>query len=176
MRRLIKVCWVFSVALAIGPYADPAFAQKWPEKPIHLIVPFGPGSFPDIVARLLSQKMSEGLGQPVVVENRVGAGGNIGTEAVVRARPDGYTLLLNTVANAINKSLYRKLSFDPVKDLTPISQVASVSNVLVVPASLNANSLPELLDLALKRRPGLSFASGGNGTTCMGVRRRRWFE
>ena len=165
MRRLIKVCWAFSVALAIGPYAGPAFAQKWPEKPIHLIVPFGPGSFPDIVARLLSQKMSEGLGQPVVVENRVGAGGNIGTEAVVRARPDGYTLLLNTVANAINKSLYRKLSFDPVKDLTPSSQIASVSNVLVVPASLNANSLPELLDLALKRRPGLSFASGGNGTT-----------
>ena len=165
MRRFIKVCLALSVALVIGPYAGPALAQKWPEKPIHLIVPFGPGSFPDTVARLLGQKMSEGLGQPVVVENRVGAGGNIGTEAVVRARPDGYTLLLNTVANAINKSLYRKLTFDPVKDLTPISQIASVSNVLVVPSSLNANSLPELLDLARKRRPELSFASGGNGTT-----------
>lgn len=165
MRTLTRAPAAALHALLIGLLSAPVFAQAYPDKPIRLIVPFAAGSFPDIVARVVGQKMSEGLGQPVVVDNRVGAGGNIGTEAVVTAKADGYTVLLHTVANAINRSLYRKLSFDPLKDLTPVSQIASVDNVLVVPSTLNVSTLGEFLDLARKRQPSLTFASGGNGTT-----------
>ena len=166
MRSSIRVTAAALCALLTGLLAGtPVLAQTYPDKPIRLIVPFAAGSFPDTVARIVGQKMSEGLGQPIVVDNRAGAGGNIGTEAVVTAKPDGYTVLLHTVANAINKSLYRKLSFDPVKDLAPVSQIASVDNVLVVPPSLNVSTLAEFLDLARRRQPPLTFASGGNGTT-----------
>lgn len=154
-----------AIALSALLAAAGASAQSFPERPIKLVVPFGAGSFPDIVARVVSEKMSVGLGQPVVVENRVGAGGNIGTEVVVKAKPDGYTLLLHSVANATSKALYGNLSFDPLKDLKPISQFTAVGNVLVVNPALPANNLTELLELAKKRPNGLSYASGGNGTT-----------
>lgn len=140
-------------------------AQGYPDKPVRLIVPFGAGSFPDVVARTVGQKMAEGLGQPVVIDNRVGAGGNIGSEAVVKAAPDGHTILLHTVANAINKSLYRNLSFDPVRDLAPVGQIAVAANVLAVPPSLGVTTFGDFLARARTRRPELAFASGGNGTT-----------
>lgn len=142
-----------------------ASGQSFPDHPIRLVVPFGAGSFPDIVARVVSEKMSVSLSQPVVVENRVGAGGNVGTEVVVKARPDGYTLLLHSVSNATSKALFSNLSFDPLKDLKPITQFASVGNVLVVYPALPASNLVELLELARQRPNGLSYASGGNGTT-----------
>ncbi len=148
-----------SVLLAPG-----ARAQTWPERPVKIVVPFAAGSFPDIVARVVGEKMAVGLKQPVVVENRPGAGGNLGTEAVVRAAPDGYTLLLHSVANATSKGLYRNLSFDPLKDLKPVTQLAYVGNVLVVSPAVPATSLPQLLELA-KGGKGLAYASGGNGTT-----------
>ena len=153
------------VALATLSFTAGAFAQTWPDRPIKLIVPFGPGSFPDIVARVVGEKMSANLGQPIVVDNRPGAGGNLGTEAVVRSKPDGYTLLLHSVANATSKALYINLSFDPLKDLKPVTQLAGVGNVLVVSPSLPVSKLSELIELANKNPNGLSFASGGNGTT-----------
>lgn len=142
-----------------------ASAQTFPDKPIRLIVPFGVGSFPDIVARIVGEKMSVNLGQQIVIDNRAGAGGNLGTELVVRAKPDGYTLLLHSVANATSKGLYPNLNFDPLKDLKPITQLAGVGNVLVVNPALPVNNLAELLELAKKRPMGLSYASGGKGTT-----------
>jgi tripartite-type tricarboxylate transporter receptor subunit TctC len=160
-RRKSLLCIAIALATAAGGVAAQSI---WPERPVRLIVPFAAGSFPDIVARVVADKMAVGLKQPVVVDNRAGAGGNIGTEAVVKATPDGYTLLLHTVANATSKALYRNLSFDPLKDLKPITQLASVGNVLVVHPSTPANSLKELLELSAKRQ-GLSYASGGNGTT-----------
>ena len=152
-------------ALALAFASSGAFAQAWPDRPIRLIVPFAAGSFPDTVARVVGDKMAAGLKQPVVVDNRAGAGGNVGSEAVAKAAPDGYTLLLHTVANATSKGLYRNLSFDPLKDLKPITQLVALGNVLVVPPTLPVSSLKELLDLAGKRPQGLAYASGGNGTT-----------
>jgi len=159
---LINCTATLAIALFVAVGAN---AQSFPDRPIKLVVPFGAGSFPDIVARVVSEKMSIGLGQPVVVENRLGAGGNIGTEVVVKARPDGHTLLLHSVANATSKALYGNLSFDPLTDLRPITQFAGVGNVLVVNPSLPVNNLAELIDLSKKRPSGLSYASGGNGTT-----------
>jgi tripartite-type tricarboxylate transporter receptor subunit TctC len=121
----------------------------------------GPGSTTDLLGRLVAERLGERLGQPVVVENRPGAGGNIGAEAAARAPADGYTLLLGPAStNAINPSLYRNLRFDPIRDFAP---VASVSNVLVVPPQLLARTVPELIELARKR--DLTFASGGAGGT-----------
>ena len=165
MRKGLGFAAMLALVLAASIGAGPSLAQAYPDRPVKLVVPFGPGSFPDIVARVVGQKMGDNLGQPLVVDNRVGAGGNLGTEAVTAAKADGYTVLLHTVANAINRSLYRKLNHDPLRDLVPVSQLASVGNVLVVPASLGVSSMAEFLALAKKRRPGLSFASGGNGTT-----------
>ena len=159
-RRHLLACAAFGLAFA----SFGACAQSWPDRPIRLIVPFAAGSFPDIVARVVGEKMAAGLKQPVVIDNRAGAGGNIGTEAVVKAAPDGYTLLLHSVANATSKGLYRNLSFDPLKDLKPITQLAYVGNVLAVSSSVPATTLAQLLELA-KRPQGLTYASGGNGTT-----------
>ena len=130
-----------AIALSALLMASGASAQSFPDRPIKLVVPFGAGSFPDIVARVVSEKMSAGLSQPVIVENRLGAGGNVGTEVVVKARPDGYTLLLHSVANATSKALYSNLSFDPLKDLKPITLFAGVGIVLVVNPALPANNL-----------------------------------
>lgn len=143
-----------------------ALGQKdaYPSRPIRLIVPFGPGSTTDILARLVAQKLTDQLGQPVVAENRVGAGGNIGTEVAARATADGYTLLLGAAStNAVNPSLYSNLRFDPIRDFTPVVHVASVTNVLVVHPDLPVRSVPDLI--ALAKRQDLSYASGGAGGT-----------
>jgi tripartite-type tricarboxylate transporter receptor subunit TctC len=117
-------------------------AARYPTKPIRLIVPFGPGSTTDLLGRLVAEKLGERVGQPVVVENRPGAGGNIGAEVAARAPADGYTLLLGPAStNAINPSLYKNLRFDPIRDFAPIALVASVTNVLVVPPQLPARTV-----------------------------------
>ena len=152
-------------AAALLSYS-PAIAQEdaYPSRPIRLIVPFGPGSTTDILARLVAQKLTDQLGQPVVAENRVGAGGNIGTEVAARAAADGYTLLLGAAStNAINPSLYSSLRFDPIRDFAPVVHVASVTNVLVVHPDLPVTSVPDLI--ALAKRQDLSYASGGAGGT-----------
>ena len=142
-----------------------AHAQQFPSKPIKIIVPFPAGGTVDFLARVVSSKRSDALGQSVLVENIAGAGGNIAAETVAKAAPDGYTLLMGSEVVAINTSLYSKLSYDPVKDLAPITLVGTVPNILIVNPSLPANSVKELITLATKTPGKISFASTGQGTS-----------
>ena len=152
-------------ALALGANGL-ALAQNFPSKPIRIVVPWAPGGATDVIARVLGQKLGERLGQPVIVENKAGAGGNIGSAAFIREAADGHTLLMGTSStNAINPSLYKDLPFDPVKDFTPIMLVATVPNVLVVPANSRFNSVDDVVKAA-KAEPGkISYGSGGNGSS-----------
>jgi tripartite-type tricarboxylate transporter receptor subunit TctC len=160
---------VFLITLALigSIVAQPltAHGQDYPTKPIRWVVPFPPGGAMDVIARTLGQKMSESLGQQLVVDNRPGAGGLIGSDLVAKAAPDGYTMLIVSVGQAVNPSLYPKVPFDSIKDFEPVSLVAIVPNVLVVNPSVKANSVTDLIALA-KARPGkLTYASAGNGTS-----------
>jgi tripartite-type tricarboxylate transporter receptor subunit TctC len=141
-------------------------AQTYPSKPVKMIVPFEPGGATDILARLLSAELTTLLGQQFVVENRSGAGGNIGSNLVAKGAPDGYLLLFGAAGNiAINPSLFKNMPYDPVSDLTAIAPMASTMNVLVVNPNVSAKSVTELINLA-KQQPGkLTFASSGNGST-----------
>jgi len=140
-------------------------ADRWPDRPIHFVVPYPAGGPLDAVARLTAQKVSADLGQPIVVENRPGAGGNIGAEYVARAAPDGYTLLLGAVAtHAINPTLYAHIPYDAQKDFEPVTQIASTPNVLIVNPSLPVHSVREFIAYA-KAHPGaLNFGSGSTGS------------
>ena len=140
-------------------------AQTWPAKPVRIVVPFTPGGGLDIQARMFAKKYYETLGQTCVVDNRTGAGGLIGAEAVARAAPDGYTILFSSASLAVNVSLYKKLAFDPVKDLDPVSWVSSVPLVLTVHPSVPVRSVPELVALAKKRAGQFNASSNGVGTT-----------
>ena len=153
-------------ALAALAVAAPAHAQGYPAKPVRMIVAYPPGGGTDIVGRVVAQKLGELLGQSVVVENRGGASGNIGTELAAHAAPDGYTILMGNVApNAINVSLFKELPFDPVADFAPVSLVASTPNILVVHPSTPARTVKEVIALA-KAKPGtLNFASAGMGSS-----------
>ena len=150
--------------LVLAGCSTGALAQDWPSKPIRFIAPNLPGGPTDILARLIGQKLAESLGQPVVVENRAGAGGNIGTEIAAKAPPDGYTLVTgNNATFGANVSLYKNLGFDPVKDFAPVVLVASQPNILVVHPSLPVTSVKQLIALA-KARPGeLNYAGSGMG-------------
>ena len=144
------------------PFA--AYAQEYPTKPVRLIVPFAPGGVMDLTARSIASPLGEALGQAVVVENRPGGGGNIGTDVVAQAAPDGYTLLMAGDNNSIAPALYAKLNHDVMRDFAPISNLVTGAHIFVAPLSLPANSIRELVALA-KARPGaLSYASPGNGT------------
>jgi tripartite-type tricarboxylate transporter receptor subunit TctC len=152
---------------AAGASAQPAAtgAKSWPSRAVHMIVPFPAGSSPDLIARILAEKLAPVLGQPVIVENRPGAGGNLGTALVAKAAPDGYTIGLSIPGPlAVNTVLYRKMEYDPFKDLAPVSLVGASPNVLVVDPKLNVNSVREFVALA-KSQPGkLSYGSVGNGS------------
>jgi tripartite-type tricarboxylate transporter receptor subunit TctC len=151
-------------ALALPAVSRVAVAQAYPSRPVRLVVSFPAGGVNDILARLMGQWLSERLGQPFVIENRPGAGTNIGTEAVVRAAADGYTLLLVSPANAINATLYDKLSFNFMRDIAPVASIVSMPLVLVVHPSFQVASVSELIAYA-KANPGkLNMASGGNGS------------
>jgi tripartite-type tricarboxylate transporter receptor subunit TctC len=154
---------LLAAALAALPMA--AFAQGYPSKPIRFVVPYPPGGPLDTIARLLGQKVSEGVKQPVIVENKPGAGGNIGADFVAKSLADGHTILMGAVAtHAINPTLYAKIPYDPVRDFAPITQVASTPNVLVVNPSLPVSSVAELIAHA-KANPGkLNFGSGSTGS------------
>jgi putative tricarboxylic transport membrane protein len=145
---------------------SPALAETWPTRPIRFIVPFAPGGGGDIVGRLVGQKLSERLGKPLIIDNRGGAGGTLGTDLAAKAAPDGYTLLLGNVGPlALGPSLYARLPYDPVRDLAPVTMVASFPNLLVSNASLPVKSVQELVAYA-KARPGkLNFGSAGSGTS-----------
>ena len=144
--------------------AVPAAAQNYPARPVRLIAPFAPGGATDVLARLAGQKLGERWGQSVIVENRVGAGGHIGSELASRAAPDGYTLLVAGTPNAIGMSLYQKLGYDFAKDLVPANRIATYPSAIVVHPSLPAKNVKELIALA-KSRPGqLNFGSAGVGS------------
>jgi tripartite-type tricarboxylate transporter receptor subunit TctC len=143
-----------------------AFAQGYPNHAIKLVVPFPAAGTTDILARAAAQKLTEALGQSVVVDNRPGAGGNIGSDLVAKSPPDGYTLLMGTVGtHAINPSLYSKMPYDHVKDFVPIVLVAGVPNVLVVNPALPVNSVADLIKLAKEKPGSINFASSGSGTS-----------
>jgi tripartite-type tricarboxylate transporter receptor subunit TctC len=155
------------VVFAIGGVAvcADASAQAYPAKPVRIVVPYAPGGGVDIVARALGQELTKRLGQQVVIENKTGAGGNIGSDAVAKATPDGYTLLIASPANAVNPTLYSKLPFDPVRDLAPVALIATVPAVLLASPALPVRNIKELVALA-KAKPGtLTFGSGGSGAT-----------
>ena len=156
--------WALGTSLAL--FAALAPAQTYPTKPIRIVVPFPPGGATDLLARDVAQKLTEVWAQPVIVDNRPGAGGNIGSELVAKATPDGYTLEMGTVGtHAINASLYAKMPYDHVKDFVPVILVAGVPNVLVVNPTVPVNSVAELIAYA-KANPGkLNFASSGSGTS-----------
>jgi tripartite-type tricarboxylate transporter receptor subunit TctC len=168
-RLLVGLCVMGAAALA-WPIASVAHAQTWPAKPVKIIVPFPAGGTTDILARALGAELSKSLNQPFVIENRGGAGGNVGSELVAQSAPDGYTLLMGTVGtHGINKALYPRLAFDPEKDFAPVTLVAAVPNVLVLNADkaklYGINNVKDLIAYA-KANPGkLNMASSGNGTS-----------
>ena len=160
MRTLVRGM----IALIVIAIASPALAQNWPSKPIHLIVNFGTGGAPDVAARLYGLHLSEALGQPVVVENRAGAGGNLGIEAVARAAPDGYTLLVSASSPFVIGPHIYKLNFDPAKDLQPVAPMALTPMYLVARPTLPMTNVADLVAYA-KANPGkLNYGSAGNGT------------
>ena len=166
-RRAAKtMAWAVAVAILLaGVTASPLSAQTYPNRPIRFIFPFPPGGPTDILGRIIGQKLAERLGQPVVPENKPGAGANIGLEIGAKAKPDGYTITLASPSLSISPTLYKKLNYDSVKDFAPISLVAEIPNVLLVPSSSPIKSLKELIAYA-KANPGkLNFGSGGIGTS-----------
>ena len=164
MKRLLTV---MLSALLCAVAAAPVGAQDFPSRPLRIIVPYPPGGGTDRVARIIGEKLAEQMGQPVVIDNRAGAGGVVGTEASARAAPDGYTMVLgSTATHAVNPSLYSKPGYDPIADFVAISPLATTPAILVVNASLQVSSLQELLAMIRTPRPGVSvtFASAGAGS------------
>ena len=162
VRKIVILCAGMLLTLA----ATAAQAQAYPARPIRFVVPYAPGGPLDLIARAIGQKLTEATGQAVVVDNKPGAGGNIGADIVAKAAPDGYTIVMGAVAtHAINPTLYPKIPSDPVKDFTPVAMVAVVPNVLVVNPILPVKSVKELIDFAKARPSYLNFASGSTGST-----------
>ena len=158
----------FSIRLAVGFFlalmTSMLWAQSWPTKPVRMIIAFPPGGPTDLVTRVLAQKLSEQLGQQVIVDNKPGAGGNIAAELAARAAPDGYTIFYNTSAIVIGPALYGKVNYDTLKDFAPVLLTASVPMVLVVNPQLPARSVKEFVDLAKTRSGALNYSSSGTGT------------
>ncbi len=164
MKRLIKP--VACVLVGAAAIAAPVMAQQnYPAKTVRMILPFAPGGPSDIIGRTLAGKLTEQLGQPVVVDNRAGAGGNLGMELGAKAPADGYTITLTSPTMAISPSLYKKLPFDPQKDFVPISMVANIPNIMVVHLSVPAKTLKEFIQLARTSPGKLNFGSSGAGST-----------
>jgi tripartite-type tricarboxylate transporter receptor subunit TctC len=162
MFKMIR--WVAFLLCALA--FTPSIAQDaYPSRPVRFILPFPPGGGTDILGRIIAERLSANLGQPVVIENRGGAGGNVGAEAAARSAPDGYTIVLVAPSLAISPSLYSKLNYDPVKDFAPVSLVATVPNVMVTHPSVPAQTLQEFIALARLRPGGMNFGSGGSGTS-----------
>lgn len=160
-RGLVSLVALACVVAVSGARAQPAY----PNKPVKLVVPFAAGGSTTLLARMLTERLGQNMGQPFVIDNRAGAGGNVGMEYVARSEPDGYTLLLGPIGMAINPAMYPKMSFDPLKDFAPISLYAGVPNLLIVHPSVPARNVGELIAYA-KANPGkLTYASSGVGTS-----------
>ena len=164
MHHAIRIAMMILLLPLLGG-AGPAFAQAFPSKPVKLVIPFPPGGPLDLAGRAIGQKLQDAWGQPVVIENRPGAGGNIGADAVAKAAPDGYTLVMGALStHAVNPHLFAKMPYDALKDFAPVTLVAVTPNVLVLNPAVPASNVRELIALA-KASPGkLSFASGSNGS------------
>ena len=163
MKTLLKsALLVAGAALAVASAS--VQAQAWPQKPVRIIVPYTVGGASDITARLLADRMTTRFGQPVTVENRAGASGTIGTEAVAKATPDGYTLAFVASSHVVNKALFPSLSYDPIKGFAAITQTANVQLVMVVPESLPVKSVAEFIALAKSKPGALAYASSGSGS------------
>jgi tripartite-type tricarboxylate transporter receptor subunit TctC len=160
---LAGVAGVMGLSLSLG--SQNIGAQPYPSKPIKLIVPFNAGGALDIVGRLLANELSKEFNQPVIVENKAGAGGNIAASFVAKSDPDGYTLLMGSTGNSVNKALYGNLNYDPDTDLTPVGIVGQMPNVLLAHKSVAATTIRELIALSKTNAAGLNFASGGSGTS-----------
>ena len=163
LRSHSIIVGAFVLLVLLGGISATAHAQPWPSRPVRLIAASSPGSGVDLVARVLAQKLAEPLGQQVVVDNRAGAGGNLGAEIAAKAAADGYTLFMGTPAHAINAALYRKLSYDIVRDFVPVSLATTGHYVLVVNPTVPARSVKEFLALARARPGKLNYASAGAG-------------
>ena len=162
MTKLLKFLFLF---VSFVSFVVPAFADTFPSRPIKIIVPFGPGGFTDVVARILQKELGESIGQPIVIENRSGAGSTIGTALVAKAEPDGYTLAMISTTHVISPHLYKQMQYDPIKDFSPITKLGEGPYVLVVHPSLGVASVAELIAKA-KANPGkIDFASSGNGSS-----------
>jgi tripartite-type tricarboxylate transporter receptor subunit TctC len=156
MKRL------FLALLALASFAS--FAQSFPNRPIKIIVPFGPGGFTDVAARILQKELAPAIGQPIVIENKPGAGSTIGTAEVAKAAPDGYTLVMVSTAHVTSPHLYKSMPYDALKDFTPVMKLAEGPYVLIVHPSLGVNSVQELIALARAKPNTIDFASSGNGS------------
>jgi tripartite-type tricarboxylate transporter receptor subunit TctC len=165
-RKLLAAAALLTAVVVYGQSASPASAQAYPNKPVRVVVGFAPGGPTDVIARILGQKLSENLGQQFVIENRVGAGGNIAMGLVAKSAPDGYTILVVSSAYVVNPSLYGKnITYDPYKDFEPITNFADSPNIMVVNPSVPAKTAKELIEV-VKASPGkYSFATAGIGTT-----------
>ncbi len=164
MQLMKPACFALGVALAVASPA--AFAQTYPTKPVRLMVPFPPGGSTDIVARIVAQQVSERLGQQMVIENRGGAGGTIGTALVAKAPADGYTLVLGTTStHVVAPAVYPKLDYDPIKDFAPVSLLAVTPYLLVVHPNVKAGTLKEFIEVARAQPGKLNYASAGTGST-----------
>jgi len=156
---------VLCAAIVLGAAGAPALAQKYPEKPVRVIIPFAPGGGTDVLARFLSTKLAESLGAGVVLENRAGAGGTLGTEIAARAAPDGYTLLFTSASHTFNPSLYSRVGYDSLRDFAPVTLAAMVPHLLVVHPSLPVRNVKELIGLARSRPGEIFYGSGGTGSS-----------
>jgi len=166
MRHFVrKLCRVALLSCTLGITATAAMAQAYPNKPIKLIVPFAPGGFTDVVARILGQKLSVSLGQPFVIENKAGAGSTIGTDFVAKAAPDGYTLVMVSTTHVISPAIYPKLPYDPIKSFTPVGKLVDSAYVLLVNPKVPANNVAEFIALAKASPDKIHYASSGNGSS-----------
>lgn len=166
MRHFVRqLCRVALLSSLLGITASNAMAQAYPNKPIKLIVPFAPGGFTDVVARILGQKLSISLGQPFVIENKAGAGSTIGTDFVAKAAPDGYTLVMVSTTHVISPAIYAKLPYDPIKSFTPVSKLVDSAYVLMVNPKVPVNSVADYIALAKAQPDKIHYASSGNGSS-----------
>ncbi|MGH8844120.1 MAG: Bug family tripartite tricarboxylate transporter substrate binding protein [Advenella sp.] len=165
-RNLFSGAFCAVALLAIGPIVHAQSATKWPEKPVRYIVPFSPGGVSDGVARLLAEQLSKQLGQSMIIENKPGVSGILGTQTVARSAPDGYTIMGGTITtHAVNPFFVKSLSYDPVKDFTPVALVGMVSNALVVRADSPFNSVQDVIDAARNKPGALNYGTAGPGTS-----------
>ena len=161
MKKILSLFSAFLAAIACAAWAQ----QPYPTRPVRIVVPFGPGGFTDVAARILQKELAPALGQPIVIENKPGAGSTIGTNDVAKAAPDGYNLVMVSTTHVISPHLYKSMPYDPIKDFTPVMKLAEGPYVLVVHPSLPVKNVQELIALAKAKPNSIDFASSGNGSS-----------